>query len=240
MNNRIRWTTELVAAEMLKENCILKSKYINAYTKLEYEYNGKVYTVLWKNWIDKKHPVRSHLCDRKNQSKHHIKWDDEKVKELLAKEDCELISDYHSIKQRLKYIFKKLIYFVSLSDWIYKDNRPHRSISKSEIPFHQFLNDCEVEFEMQKSFDDLRSEKHKVLHFDFYLPEYNILIEIDGIEHLTNNRSINSDKLKEEYCIKNKIKLFRFDTKAAFDDYLKIFDDPIDDNIFVYKYGENY
>ena len=49
-----------------------------------------------------------------------------------------------------------------------------------------------------------------------------------------------SDKLKEEYCIKNKIKLFRFDTKAAFDDYLKIFDDSIDDSIFVYKYGENY
>ena len=237
MSTRIRWTTELVAAEMLKENCILKSEYINSYNKLEYEYNGKIYSVLWMNWIDKKHPVRSHLCDRKNQSKHHIKWDDEKVKELLAKEDCELISDYHSIKQRLKYRYNNLIYFVTLNNWYYNGNRPHLTMALSEIAFHKFINDCEVEFEMQKSFSNLRSKNNGIPKFDFYLPEYNTLIEIDGVEHYTtrNKRTLESDQLKEEYCIKNKIKLFRFDTKAAFDDYLKIFDDPIDDSIFVYK-----
>ena len=37
----MRWTTESVAKEMLKENCILLSEYINCNTKLEYEYNGK-------------------------------------------------------------------------------------------------------------------------------------------------------------------------------------------------------
>ena len=31
--SRIRWNTQLVAAEMKKENCILKSEYINTHTR---------------------------------------------------------------------------------------------------------------------------------------------------------------------------------------------------------------
>ena len=37
-----------------------------------------------------------------------------------------------------------------------------------------------IKFETQKTFDGLLSEKNKKLKFDFYLNNFNILIEFDG------------------------------------------------------------
>ena len=226
MSTRIKWTTDLVAKEMLKENCILLSKYVNVDTKLEYEYQGKKYSVRWRDWMSKKHPVRKHLFDPSKKSKHYEKWSTAKVKELLAKENCIILSEYHSLNQKLKYKFNNLIYFTTISRWFYHRDRVHLNMSPSEIPFHKFLNECEVEFEMQKSFPDLRSKNNRVLKFDFYLPEYNVLIEIDGPEHFNKSRSQATDQQKEEYCIKNNIKLFRFDISSTFEEYLKIYDEP--------------
>ena len=62
---------------------------------------------------------------------------------------------------------------------------------------------------------------------------------MDGLEHFIDTRSRISDTLKEQYCNKFKLKLYRFDNTATFDDYLKIFDDPIDDK-YIYKIGKNY
>ena len=101
-------------------------------------------------------------------------------------------------------------------------------MSPSEIPFHKFLNENKIEFEIQKVFDDLFSSKNQVLRFDFYLPGLNILVEIDGPEHLSNKRSIDSDKLKEAYCMKNKIKLFRFTSSTAESEFNKIFGEYAD------------
>lgn len=75
----------------------------------------------------------------------------------------------------------------------------------------------------EKTFDDLVNDKtgHK-LRLDFYIEELKIAIECDGkqhheIEHYFNKKTIENghtpsyitDKLKEEYCLKNKIKLIR-------------------------------
>ena len=224
MTKRIQWNTKLVAAEMLKENCILISEYKNADTPIEYEFEGKRYSVLWQHWLRKIRPVRVHLPSKPR--KQQTKWNNKLVKELLAKENCELISEYKNMKKRLKYRFNNLIYSTTLHEWIYYNSRPHLKMNSSEIPFHKFLNDCEVEFEMQKSFKDLLSDSNRVLRFDFYIPEYNVLVEIDGIEHFRDKNSILKDQQKEEYCIKNNIKLFRFKTSSTFEEYLKVFDDP--------------
>ena len=77
-----------------------------------------------------------------------------------------------------------------------------------------------IEYISQKIFADCK-DAH-VLPFDFYLPQYNILIEFDGEQHYhpiprgKNNDGTKDyeiltkhDKIKTDYCIKNNIKLIR-------------------------------
>ena len=48
--------------------------------------------------------------------------------------------------------------------------------------------------------------------FDFYLPEYNCIIEYDGKHH--SQRAVRkNDSLKNQFCKKNKIKIYRYNVK---------------------------
>lgn len=55
------------------------------------------------------------------------------------------------------------------------------SRSKGEERITDVLNELGIEFEIEKSFPTCKDKL--VLRFDFYLPEYNMLIEYDGIHH---------------------------------------------------------
>lgn len=64
-------------------------------------------------------------------------------------------------------------------------------------------------FEREKIFNNL-----KKLRFDFYIPSLNIIIEFDGLQHykitnFTTSTLLEHDKIKNEWCLKNNIKLFR-------------------------------
>lgn len=84
-------------------------------------------------------------------------------------------------------------------------------VSKGEYLVKKWLTDHKIVFETQKTFDDLKLVKP--LKFDFYLPEYNILIEYQGIQH-KDNRKFGSqqrevtDKMKKIYCKENLIPLY--------------------------------
>jgi very-short-patch-repair endonuclease len=75
----------------------------------------------------------------------------------------------------------------------------------------------QVNFVQQKRFDDCRNTNP--LPFDFYLPDYNVCIEFDGIQHFKpieyfggenefEKRKTN-DLIKTQYCEKHKIRLIR-------------------------------
>jgi hypothetical protein len=74
-----------------------------------------------------------------------------------------------------------------------------------------------INFKPQKYFKDCKNIN--VLRFDFYLTDYNILIEYDGEQHFILKEFFGgesslqqikiNDSIKQEYCYKNKIKLFR-------------------------------
>lgn len=101
-------------------------------------------------------------------------------------------------------------------------------VSKGEQKIQNLLLAQNVFFETQKSFDDLRSEKGGLLFFDFYLPEYNTLIEYQGQQHTQAveyfggfeglQEQQKRDKLKQDYCQKNNIKLI----EISYTDYNKI------------------
>lgn len=92
--------------------------------------------------------------------------------------------------------------------------------SLGEYKVSQLLDEANIAYVEQYSFDDLRSPKNTLLRFDFYLPNDNILIEYDGIQHYNPNFSFGKtiedwnyskelDRLKNEYCEEHNIPLIR-------------------------------
>jgi hypothetical protein len=88
----------------------------------------------------------------------------------------------------------------------------------------RLLYQLELKFEKEKTYDDLKFRGK--LRFDYYLPDYNILIEMNGEQHYQyveyfhgNMNKFNEqqfkDQLKKDYCDENNIKLIevRYDDK---------------------------
>ena len=83
----------------------------------------------------------------------------------------------------------------------------------------EILEENNVEYISQYSFDDCNSDFNAPLRFDFYLPKGNCCIEIDGRQHFTPvsrfggekafERLQKNDKIKNNYCVKNNIKMIR-------------------------------
>lgn len=92
-------------------------------------------------------------------------------------------------------------------------------MSKLEIWVKQFLDERKIKWEYNKKFDLLKHKKH--LTFDFWLPDYNICIECDGIQHHQPvdffggqerfEDQQTKDYLKEEWCRHNGLFLLRID-----------------------------
>lgn len=85
--------------------------------------------------------------------------------------------------------------------------------SSGEKCIREFLELCNINFEQEKRFDDCRDIKP--LPFDFYLSEYNLIIEFDGLHHFEEtgrgNHEITKkhDKIKNQYCKSHNIDLLR-------------------------------
>lgn len=105
-------------------------------------------------------------------------------------------------------------------------------ISKGEYKIQQILKQLNIQFETEKYFNDLIGE-NRPLRFDLYLPEHNILIEYQGIQHFIPReqfggeeqlkRQQNYDELKRKYCLKNNIKLLEipyYDLNKISNDYI--------------------
>lgn len=91
------------------------------------------------------------------------------------------------------------------------------NISRGEKLILDFLNNYNIRYEYQYSFDDCKNVFK--LRFDFYLPTHNICIEFDGKQHFMTNSYANNDEelnkiklrddIKNRYCETNNIKLIR-------------------------------
>lgn len=89
--------------------------------------------------------------------------------------------------------------------------------SKGEYTIIQILTELNINFEYQKTF-----EKCKIdfpLKFDFYLPDFNLIIEYDGEQHFKPIKGLGGeerfkeqqfyDTFKNNWCLQNNIKIFR-------------------------------
>lgn len=106
----------------------------------------------------------------------------------------------------------------------YVENRgcPRCNGFSTEAMVGKYLQQYKINYIPQKSFSDCRDQRP--LPFDFYLPDYNILIEYDGEEHfrpvnfggISDDEALEHlkitqyhDKIKTNYCQENGIPLIR-------------------------------
>ena len=100
--------------------------------------------------------------------------------------------------------------------------------SNGELLIKEYLDNKEINYITQKRFAKCRDIRE--LPFDFYLPDTNICIEYDGIQHfkafkiwggeigLLNRQK--KDKIKNNFCEDNKIKLIRIAYNEKIEDKL--------------------
>ena len=93
--------------------------------------------------------------------------------------------------------------------------------SRGEHKVEQLLSLASIKYETQKTFSTCRYKDSQCLaRFDFYLPEYNIIIEYDGEQHFKYsdsgwytkeywNKRKQKDKYKTKWCQENNIPLIR-------------------------------
>lgn len=86
--------------------------------------------------------------------------------------------------------------------------------SDGEKIIRKFLESHNINFEQEKRFEDCRDVRP--LPFDFYLPEYNLIIEFDGQHHFEENHNRGNyeitkrhDEIKNRYCKDKNINLLR-------------------------------
>lgn len=99
---------------------------------------------------------------------------------------------------------------------------PKCSSSKGEKCISKYLDEHNIEYIQEYIFPNCKDETY--LRFDFYLPQHNICIEYDGIQHFqpigfskkgrANKDQLfakvqKHDKIKNDYCATNGIKLIR-------------------------------
>lgn len=94
--------------------------------------------------------------------------------------------------------------------------------SKGEKKIFEYLKSKQILFEYQKEYSDLLGVNNGLLSYDFYLPDYNLLIEFQGKQHEVpvdfkgfgykyayNQyiKQIEHDKRKRQYALDHNIKL---------------------------------
>lgn len=98
-----------------------------------------------------------------------------------------------------------------------KHGCPKCKNSKGEIRVEQYLRKNNINYISQQRFEECKNKRS--LPFDFYLPDHKICIEYDGEQHFRPSKRfggkknfsdiLRNDNIKNEYCLKNKIKLIR-------------------------------
>ena len=94
------------------------------------------------------------------------------------------------------------------------------NLSFGENKITKILQQHSINFETQKKFENLKFSNGYFARFDFYLPDYNTIIEYDGRQHFIQGNGVFDnkekfaqtqahDQIKNKYCKNNNIILIR-------------------------------
>lgn len=140
------------------------------------------------------------------------------IKELKIKNsDILPLEDY--INSKTPILHRCLIdnneWYISPSNALRGEGCPKCRESNGERMVRQWLEGHNIEYIYQKTFDKCKDKQ--LLSFDFYLPDYNMVIEFQGIQHYEPvevfggqnafELQVKHDKIKSNYCKQNNIRL---------------------------------
>jgi Zn ribbon nucleic-acid-binding protein/very-short-patch-repair endonuclease len=211
--------------DLVKDEYTVLGEYINTKTKIKLRHNkcGNVYNVQPSNFLQGN---RCPKCSKKIGDIKRRKTDKQFKEQVfnLVGDEYTVLGDYKGKRTKIKIIHNKCgnIYEVTSGNFLQGNRCPICKHSKGEEKIAKYLTKFGIKYETQKTFDDLKF--NRPLRFDFYLPDKNLLIEYDGKQHFEpatfggcsketaeenfKNQQIR-DKIKNEYCKENGIKLLR-------------------------------
>ena len=159
------------------------------------------------------------------------RYSQEYVEKFVNDNGCELISEY--IKSNLPIDIRcacgekfTTIFNEFNNGYKRQCDKCSGKMSKGEKFLSEWFELKEIEFEPQKKFSDCKYKAE--LPFDFYIPDLNTVIEVDGFLHYEFNEYFHKtqenfelcklrDKIKNQYCIDNNINLIRIKYKTVRD-----------------------
>lgn len=155
---------------------------------------------------------------------HNRKRTTEEFKEYVKKRvgnEYEVLGEYETerVSIKMKHINCGRTYEVKPKEFKVGSRCPfcRKSNSRGERNIQEYLNHKNIRSEREKIFEDFIEKP--MLRFDFYLPEYNMCIEFDGIQHYEPveyfggverfGQRVENDRAKDEYCLENNINMLR-------------------------------
>lgn len=180
--------------------------YVNATTKIRVKHNkcGHIYGVTPGNFLK---GSRCSYCFG-----NYKKTDDQFKKEVfdLIEDEYTFLDSYVNTitKLRVKHNQCGNTYKVKPNDFLQGCRCPYCNSPKGETIINKILKSLKINYEYQKTFDDLKD--NSLLSYDFYIPDQDILIEYQGIQHYQPidyfggdtifKRQQRHDKMKAEYA----------------------------------------
>lgn len=166
---------------------LVSTEYVNAKTKLQYICNKHrdkgIQSIRYENL---RHGYGCKYCgDERTADARRLSFNE--AKEIFARHDMELLEQpYINTSVPMAYICKHHpevgVQYMCTSN-AYKQHCPYCHVSKGEHQISQYLRNNSILFKEHKTFDDLLGVGGGKLSYDFYLPEYNLLIEYQGEQH---------------------------------------------------------
>lgn len=131
------------------------------------------------------------------------------------------LSNYNNLKDYIDIICPRHGVFSQRASYHKLGGCPRCQNSKGEDRIEYLLNLLKIKFIRNKKFKSCKNKR--VLPFDFYLPDFNLCIEYDGIQHYESIEIFGGDdklkyqklldNIKNEWCINNNIDLLRISYK---------------------------
>ncbi len=237
-NRGIQWNNELVKEYIISQGSeYINQKYINIDTLMEFKCQrcGETYYVSFYNY-------RKHNKFYCNDCSFEIsgekqRYSYEEVYNMIEETGCHLISDTYIKNTQLLEIECGLCHEIFTTSWaIFKSKKVkacsdcNGKTSAGERIFMDLLDKYKIDYIHQHSYPDC---KHmNLLKFDFYLPLFKTIIEIDGRFHREIKEGLGGkeefeltklrDKIKNTYCRDNNIPLIRIEYNDQQED-IKIF-----------------
>lgn len=166
--------------KIIRPDITCLGKYINAKTKIKFKCRTCGY--IWNSL-----PTKILLAKQCPKCYGKYKTTEDFKKEMFrVNPDIEILGDYITAKTQILCKCKLCDYiWTAFPDNLLQHRGcPNCNKSNGEQCIERFLKHQNILFVPQKTFNNLRGIRNGLLPYDFYLPEYNLLIEFQGEQHI--------------------------------------------------------